>query len=123
MKKILLILVAVIGFGLSAKAQARITNVTYSGNTITVTVSKNNGYNNCKVEFKVMPTDNTLIIAVGGEYSRTKYGTIEANSSTTTISYSCADKVEGTPQACKVYNFELSDFYVSGDYCPDDKKS
>jgi hypothetical protein len=123
MKKTLMILTAIICFGINANAQARITDVTYRSGEIYIKVEKNNGYSNCVVDFSIAPTDNMLILAVGGELVRTKYGTISSSSQFTTIIYSCAEKVENVPPICKVYNFELSNLYVSGNNCKEEKKT
>lgn len=121
MKKIIFILVALIGFEFSVNAQARITNVTYNSNQIIVKVEKSNGYNGCKVNFAIAPTDGFLIRAVGGDYTK-KYGEISSTESVAIIKYSCAEE-EGIPNLCQVYNFEFTDCYVSGNNCPEDKKS
>jgi len=118
-KKIFVLLVALIGFGIAVKAQ------TYSKGTVTteekngkfyinvpvsvsgVTISS--GYTHCYVEIKVCPTTRNILDAL---YINCEYATIKVDRSgggRTTVTFSCDIKQNASAPRCGAYDFEIEE--------------
>jgi hypothetical protein len=127
MKKILVILVALIGFGFSANAQVKASisgdptvRISQDGKTVTISVpisvffGEKNGLN-CRATVKLCPKARTVLDAL---YINCQWsGTIMRNSPTeyATVYFSCSVKDSSVFQRCGAYDFEVSE--VTTDYC------
>jgi hypothetical protein len=118
MKKILIILVAFIGFGISASAQKAYVSgdptVRVDGERVVITVPIAVDFGtvsdqiNCRAVVKVCPKSRELLDAL---YINCEWtGTISYNRKTEYGSavFSCSVKDSSVPQRCGAYDFEVS---------------
>jgi hypothetical protein len=118
MKKIIILLVVLIGFGISTYADdyVNITNVKYNSslNSMEVTVSLKQAGKGKIIDFKVFATNTDIVKLFAGE--TTKYGSI-CNSSNNcgnyttyqTVYLECAENADKSKlQACRAYDWDVT---------------
>jgi hypothetical protein len=110
MKKFMFILIALIGFGISANAQEylKVTDTKYDSgkNTIEVTINFTEaGKQKCSyASFKVVPKDKVLATLLN---DGVKYGSITNNSIAVYFGCGESEQVKEKAKQCRLYDFDV----------------